>query len=95
MALDKIGNIKSKSIDELKDDEQVILTLVKENTGKKIGDLFNLYKEKGGTGVYKTFQRKIEHLSRNNFLSTEKQLGGPDGSTTIVRYEREMKLDEF
>jgi len=94
-ALKKISDIKIKKPSELKDDEQLILELIKEHSGKKIGELFNIYKEKGGEGVYKTFQRKIDHLSKNKFISTEKQMGGPDGTTTIVKYERETKLDEF
>lgn len=94
-AIDKVVNIKVKKTADLKDEEQMILGLIKENSGKKIGDLFSLYKEKGGSGVYKTFQRKIDFLNRNKFISTSKQTGGSEGSTTIVRYERETKLDEY
>ncbi len=95
VAINKVADIKVKDMSGLKDEEQLILSLVKENTGKKIGDLFNIYKEKGGTGVYKTFQRKIDYLSRNKFISTNKQHGGNEGSTTIINYERETKLHEF
>jgi archaeal cell division control protein 6 len=95
LAIGKIAGIKIKKTTELKDEEQLILEIVKENSGKKIGDLFNVYKEKGGQGVYKTFQRKIEFLSKNKFISTDKQMGGPEGSTTLVKYERDTKLDEF
>jgi len=91
----KISDIKIKKSTELKEDEQLILKIIKENSGKKIGDLFKIYKENKGEGVYKTFQRKIEFLSKNKFISTDKQLGGPDGTTTLVKYERETKLDEF
>ncbi|NTV22904.1 MAG: AAA family ATPase [Nanoarchaeota archaeon] len=94
-AIDKLSDVKIKSPEALKEDEQHILELIKDNSGKKIGDLFTVYKEKGGEGVYKTFQRKIDFLSRNKFISTKKQTGGPDGTTTIVKYERETKLDEF
>ncbi|AJF61979.1 TPA: AAA family ATPase [Candidatus Woesearchaeota archaeon] len=94
-AIKKISEMKVKKTAELKDDEQAILDLIKNNSGKKIGDLFSIYKEKGGEGVYKTFQRKIEFLSRNKFISTEKQLGGTEGTTTIVKYERDAKLDEY
>jgi archaeal cell division control protein 6 len=94
-AIGKVSELKVKKAEELKDDEQMILGIIKENTGKKIGELFDLYKEKGGDGVYKTFQRKIDFLSRNSFISTKKQLGGADGTTTIVRYERDTKLDEY
>ena len=87
--------IKIKKTTKLKDDEQIILNLVKENSGKKIGEIFDHYKEKGGEGVNKTFQRKITFLSKNKFISTKKQLGGVEGNTTLVNYERETKLDEY
>ncbi|MEM3374035.1 MAG: AAA family ATPase [Candidatus Woesearchaeota archaeon] len=93
-AISKIAEIKTKKTEELKEDEQLILNIIKENSGKKIGDLFNIYKQKGGLGVYKTFQRKIDFLSKNNFISTKKQTNA-EGNTTIVKYERETKLDEF
>lgn len=95
LAISKIADIKVKDTEELKEDEKAILNLIKDNSGKKIGELFEVYKEKGGDGVYKTFQRKIDFLSKNKFISTEKQLGGSDGSTTIIKYERETKLDEY
>jgi cell division control protein 6 len=93
--INKISDIKIKKTTELKEDEKLILDIVKEFSGKKIGELFDIYKEKGGEGVYKTFQRKIDFLSKNKFISTIKQLGGSEGTTTIVNYERETKLDEF
>ncbi|MFH2020430.1 MAG: AAA family ATPase [archaeon] len=95
IAVEKISELKVKDSAELKEDEQLVLKIVKENTGKKIGELFDIYKSNNGEGVYKTFQRKIDFLSRNSFISTKKQMGGPDGTTTIVKYERETKLDEY
>jgi len=94
-AISKISEIKPKKTSALKDDDKFIMKIIKENSGKKIGELFDIYKENGGQGVYKTFQRKIDFLSKNKFISTIKQLGGSEGSTTIVKYERETKLDEY
>ncbi len=94
-AIDKIIYMKEKKPSLLKQDEQLILKLIKQNSGKKIGDLFDIYKKSGGEGVYKTFQRKIEKLSKNRFISTSKMMGGKEGTTTIVKYERETKLDEY
>ena len=94
-AINKIFEMKEKTPDKLNEDEQIILKIVKENSGKKIGELFDLYKKNGGDGVYKTFQRKIDRLSKNNFISAITQLGGKEGTTTIINYERETKLDEY
>jgi len=94
-AIEKIVELKPKKTSELKGEEQLILKIVKKNSGKKIGELFDIYKQNGGEGVYKTFQRKIDFLSKNKFISTKKMLGGKDGSTTVVKYERETKLDEY
>ncbi len=94
-AIEKVTELKIKKKSTLKDEEQLILDIIKENSGEKIGDLFEIYKKKGGEGVYKTFQRKINFLSKNKFISTKTQLGGADGSTTLVKYERETKLDEY
>ena len=96
-AIEKLSDFSIKDKTELKEDEQEILELIKENSEKKIGDLFELYKQKGGSGVYKTFQRKIEKLSKNKFISISKTQGGAEGNTTIVKYERETetKLNEY
>ncbi|MBI5391262.1 AAA family ATPase [Candidatus Woesearchaeota archaeon] len=95
-ALAKIDDMKIKPQEELEQDEQDILTLVKENSGKKIGDLFQLYQQKQPTTQYKTFQRRIKKLSDNKFVFTEKILGGTEGTTTKVSYqEKTRKLDEF
>lgn len=91
-AISKIVEIKIKKTTELKDNEKLILEIIKENSGKKIGDLFEIYKQKQGQGVYKTFQRKIEFLRKNKFISTEKQTG-VSGNTTIIRYEIDNNKD--
>jgi len=93
-AIKKISEIKVKKTSSLNDEENMILELIRENSGKKIGDLFEIYKEKGGQGVYKTFQRKIGFLSKNQYISTTKVISN-EGNTTIVRYEKVKTLDEF
>jgi hypothetical protein len=46
--------------------------------------------------TYKTFQRKIEKLSKSKFISTEKIAGGKEGKTTIIRAQNvEKKLSDF
>lgn len=95
-AIKKIDEFKKKSTDELDADAQLMLNIVKQNSGSRIGDLFRTYSEKGGQSAYKTFQRKIEKLHQGGYVETEKIMGGKEGTTTIVKYSaKEKKLDEF
>ncbi len=95
-AIAKIDQFVIKRISDLTEEEQGILEMIKRNSEKKIGDLYNLYKSQGGDLVYKSFQRKIEKLEKNKFVSVKKTSGGSDGNTTIVKYATETKkLTEF
>ncbi len=94
-ALDKIDEFSIKNPEELGTDEKIILGIVKQNSGSKIGDLFRLYQERGGNLVYKSFQRKIEKLNKNKFIIAERTAGGDEGNTTIVRHNSEKKLTDF
>lgn len=89
-AISKLENFNIKNSNELAEDTRFILTIVKDNSGKKIGDLYKVYQDKGGKHTYKTFQRKIEELDKSSFISTKKQKG-TGGNTTIV----EKKLTDF
>ena len=94
-AIKKLDDFSIKKSTDLGEDEQFILNLVRENPDSKIGDLYRLYQEKGGTSTYKTFQRKINKLNMNNFVSVEKLAGGKEGKTTIVGCSKTKKLTEF
>ena len=48
-----------------------------------------------GIRLEKDILRKIEKLSENKFISTEKVSGGKDGKTTIVKYGQAKKLTDF
>ena len=94
-ALNKIDEFTIKNSQELQNDEQMILDLIKKNSGDKIGNLFKKYQENGGKLVYKSFQRKIEKLEQGKFITVEKTAGGEDGNTTIIKSNSEKKLTEF
>jgi len=95
-ALTKIDKFTIKKSTDLNDEEKSILEIIKNNSEKKIGDLYNIYKEKHGKLVYKSFQRKIDKLDKNKFISVKKTSGGKDGNTTIVKYSSTTKkLTEF
>jgi len=94
-ALGKVDEFSIKKTSDLASDEQIILDLIKNNSGKKIGDFFKLYQDNGGKLVYKSFQRKIDKLEKNKFIAVEKTAGGEDGNTTIIRHNSERKLTDF
>jgi cell division control protein 6 len=95
-AITKLSEFMRKDADQLDDDTQMLLEVVKDNSGAKIGDLFKAYSDKGGKSAYKTLQRKIEKLSKAGFVETEKIMGGKEGTTTLVKFAvKDKKLDEF
>ena len=94
-AISKIDEFSIKNPSELATDEQLILNLIKGNSGKKIGDFFRLYQENGGKLVYKSFQRKIDKMEKSRYIIVEKTAGGEEGNTTIIRHNSEKKLTDF
>ena len=82
----------TKPKENLAEDEKLILELVQGTN--KIGDLYKEYQEQGGKGTYKTFQRKIDKLSKGKYIETKKVIGGKEGTTTIVG-EKNATLGEF
>ncbi|MBN2251660.1 MAG: AAA family ATPase [Candidatus Altiarchaeota archaeon] len=90
-AIAKLDDFTIKNSTELAIDEQIILSVVKEHSGSRIGDLYKHYQAKGGAGSYKTFQRKIKKLEEGKFVDVTKVAGGTEGNTTIVN----KKLTEF
>jgi len=95
LAVEKLPEFTIKDKNDLDDESNIVFDIVKGNSGKKIGDLFKLYGEKGGKATYKTFQRKIAKLSENRFISVEKITGGKEGTTTLVSLPKEKKLTDF
>ncbi len=96
-ALAKLDDFSIKKSSDLEDDTRVILSIIKENQGKKIGDLFKIYQEKSGRLGYKTFQRKITKLEKNKFINVTKTEGGSMGNTSIISYKKPetKKLTDF
>ena len=94
-SLSKLDDFSIKNQGELATDEQSILELIKNNSGKKIGDIFRIYQSNGGNLAYKSFQRKIDRLQKNKFIAVEKTAGGDEGNTTILKHNSEKKLTDF
>lgn len=93
-AIAKLDDFTIKNSAELAADEQLILKVVKEHAGSRIGDLHKAYQKVGGAGSYKTFQRKIKKLEEGKFIDVEKTMGGSEGNTTIINPVNK-KLTEF
>jgi archaeal cell division control protein 6 len=89
-ALGSMDEFTIKSSADLSDEEKFIYDLIKKDSGKKIGELYNCYKKEGGQASYKTFQRKIAALDEGKFVTLERKTG-EGGNTTIVN----RKLTEY
>jgi len=95
-AIGKLDEFSIKGSDGLVESEKAILTLIKNNSGGRIGDLFRLYIDNGGDLTYKTFYRKVNKLEAGKFIALERIEGGADGNTTIVSIKNvEKKLSDF
>ncbi len=94
-ALGKLDEFSIKNPEELAADDKIILDIIRQNSGKRIGELYSIYQNSGGKLVYKSFQRKIDKLDKSKFITIEKTEGGGEGNTTIVKCKYEKKLTEF
>ncbi len=94
-AINKLSDFSIKKKDELDEESNDILKIVKDNSGRKIGELYKIYQEKGGKMAYKSFQRKIAKLAENKFIASERVTGGSEGNTTIIKYGADKRLTEF
>lgn len=93
-ALLKVAEFYIKPKEGLDPELQEVLAMVRDNSGKKIGDLYGAYVEKGSEMSYKSFHRRIIKLVEGKFISTEK-VSGKEGNTTLVHYDSHKKLTEF
>ncbi len=90
----KVDDFHIKPVEGLEDDLQLILDVIKNNSGKRIGEIYSTFIEKEGEMSYSSFQRRISKLSEARFITTEK-VSGKEGNTTVVHYSSERKLTEF
>lgn len=91
-AILKLPDFSPKNKNALGEDLTLVLDIVKRAGESKIGTLYEHYKKKGGEGTYKTFQRRIDSLAKNGYVSAKKTVG-KEGNTTIVRYAK--KITDF
>jgi len=94
-ALTRLQDFSVKQSTELEDSTRTILSIIRDHSGSKIGDLFKMYQEEGGLLTYKTFQRKIKKLQQNDFISVTKTEGGDLGNTSLISIKEEKKLSDY
>ena len=87
----KLNQFKIKDSADFKTQEKEILDLVKENSGKTVKELFDIYSNKNEIN-YRTFQRKIANLEKEDMVDTEEFVRKGGGRSNIVKFK---KLDEF
>ncbi len=95
-AIGKLEEFKIKKPDKLETQTQMILELIKNNSPARIGNLYKFFQKEGGTSSYKTFQRKIQKLADNKFITIKKTQGGAEGNTTLISYNTATRtLEDF
>jgi len=94
-AMMKVDDFFIKPKEGLDDELQLVLDLVKDHSGKKIGEIFSAYVEMGGEMSYKSFQRRVLKLTEGRFIKSEKVTSGKDGNTTLLHFEAHKKLTEY
>jgi archaeal cell division control protein 6 len=93
-AVKKLDEFSINKADNLEEELKAVLAIIKNNSGKKIGDIYKIYKENGGEMIYKSFQRRIRKLEEDRFITAEKITGGNEGKTTIISFGQK-RLTEF
>ncbi len=93
-ALQQLKEFHVKSVSDLDADENLILDLVKAHTGTSTTHIYKLYKERGGTTSYSSFQRRLKTLEQGKFITLRALNTGQPGRSTSVEYGFK-RLDEF
>jgi cell division control protein 6 len=94
-AVEKLAEMSVSKSADLEEDTKLVFEIIKTSGGGKSGDLFKLYKEKGGDGTYKTFSRKIEKLVKTGLIKANKIVGGAEGTTTHITLASSKNLGDF
>ncbi len=94
LAMRKVDDFHIKPTNALEEDAKGILSVIKENSGQKIGDMFNIYTNQGGTMSYASFKRRLFKLDEAKFISMEK-ISSSEGNTTLLHYASTKKLTDY
>ncbi len=90
-ALNAISKLNQKPSRPIPKEQEPILNLIKEHSGKSTKELFDIYSQNNDIS-YRTFHRKIEDLTSLGVINTEKKQ--EKGQTKIIKYGQKA-LNEF
>ncbi len=93
-AINQLANFTIKNSKTLNQDDNYILQLVKDNSGRLAGEIFDIYKNQTNKS-YSTFMRKIKSLEESGLIKTESIISDLGGKSTILKYEEDKKLNGF
>ena len=95
-AIENTDAFKIKSSSDLTEDEKLVLGVVKENTGKNTGELFEIYTKAGGDKSMKTLTRYLQKLENKKLITMELAGEGFQGKSSVIKYVGfERKLIDF
>tara|TARA_Y100000310_G_C20702141_1_gene830901 strand:- start:5324 stop:6394 length:1071 start_codon:yes stop_codon:yes gene_type:complete len=94
-AIGKLDEFSVKKKDDLEDESQKILEVVKEFSGGKAGDLYKKFQAREGLGSYKSFMRRVEKLEKGGFFIVKRTSGGVDGNTSFISMKEEKKITDY
>ncbi len=96
LKLDEFTKHKKSDLDE---ECQEIYEFIKINSGKKLGDVFKVFQDKGSLLNYKAFYRKIKKIEDLGLIELEKTIGGAAGTSSVVyipgEKPKEKTLSDF
>jgi len=90
-AIEKLVDFKIKNSSLLAEDQNKVLDLIKENTGKTTKEIHQIIEP---SISYRTFFRKLKDLEEASLISLTEENKG-EGKKTIVNFGSVKKLDEF
>ena len=90
--INKTEENKLQLAEKVDEDEEKIIKIIKQNSGKKIIDLYNIYTKEGGVKVYRTFHRKMKYLESKKKITIK---ATEHGDSSIVYYGESKNLTEF
>jgi archaeal cell division control protein 6 len=94
-ALEKIDDFTIKKSTDLESQKRLVLEIIKENSGKKATEIFEMYKQKGNDESYRNFYRKLKSLETSKFI-TIKIILGKEGKTSFIEYNNtSRKLTDY